>query len=1111
MSDYFAIFAGELRGYIEQLHTQELVVASPTRSGSTLESALEALQRLGHTLAGLGATVDLADVALLGTALEDAMGIALTNELPSPRRVAVPITYLAMHLEARLTHMRAAGRFVPPDAGEIAEAQRIVDLLQLAPFTTSNISPSILASLSDTLPTLTARGSGADGETSAADGATTGTNTADGTTPETSVTDGATSEATSPRLETIALPGYDGREQVRQGRDESRPYNDQGEDVSALPASSAEGEQGSRGAGFPWSRVPVEQGSRGATGRRDDGTTAWSDAMEPPDDIQQIIEGFLQSRLSRSDITFLQAEPPMISDDHLTIFLDEMSDDLRLLRHLLAQVTSMPNSTDALTQMNQVAHKIKGSAFTTGLPSIGGIGDMLETMITALRQGQAALDAEAVRWLIQALDDLEALHARVSATREDDGDIMPLARLHERYAHIMAAAGDDTDDPFDTGPLTVPAPEVAPLSTTTHLSAVAQRPTMRIEARRVGQVMATLSTMQISLIELARLRGEAAGSEQEIERILARVTDLYDRLRAERMIASANGMRGGEVDPAALSAGPRRTPVPPILAQWLAQHRSAPRNGKAPELEYYSEFDVLMAMVGEVISDLRAMHLRLQTALNQTQHQQEYHDFLTDAVQRDVLALRLTPLADIITRVQFAVQTVAHEESKQVEFIAEGDDIALDGDIAAAMLDPLVQVARNAVVHGIETSDERAAAGKVTPAQVRLRAAHDGDGILITISDNGRGINPQRLIASAMLVTTPTGPLLTAERARTLTTAEAFDLMFLSDVSTAVEIRPTAGRGMGLPTVRRAVESVRGNVSFSSTPGEGTTFSFRLPPSLTTARAITVRAGGGDYAVPIRDLRRFVDVSPAQIFTTTDGQVRVRVRDVFDVAYELPVATLAELLGQEVGPTPGTIALVIGSGQQEYAVIVDAIGDERDLIIRPVPRHLRRRSVQGAAITAQGGVVLILDLPNLIAGAVASGQIGQRTPQLAPTPLGQPENYILVVDDSPSIRHGLAAMLHELDYTVETARDGIEAIEHINRAHPRLIILDVEMPHMNGYELLEVLHAYEPYHDLRAIMLTSRATGKYRDYALKLGAVDYLVKPVSSEALHAAIARAWEQ
>jgi chemosensory pili system protein ChpA (sensor histidine kinase/response regulator) len=1028
MSDYFAIFAGELRGYIDQLHAQELVVASPTRSGSTLESALSTLQRLGHTLAGLGATVDLADVALLGAALDDAMTMALSSDLPSPHRVAVPVTYLAMHLEARLNRMHAAGRFLPPDAGEIAEAQRIADLLQIAPFTTSSITSSCMSAL---LPDIASEWR---------NGNTSGVQAGDSATAE-------------------AAPGIEA-------------------EVVADPDATL-----------------------AATSQPDDSS------MAVGGDIQQIIDGFLQSQLSRSDITFLQAEPPVISDDHLTIFLDEMSDDLRVLRHLLAQVTSGTNPADALTQMNQVAHKIKGSAFTAGLPGIGGIGDMLETMITALRQGQAALDAEAARWLIQAIDDLEALHARVSATREDDGDIMPLARLHEHYAHIMASA----DDPHDTGPLTVPAPEMPLMATSPRLSAVAQRPTMRIEARRVAQVMATLSTMQISLIELARLRGEAAGSEQEIERILARVTDLYDRLRAERISATANGMRGGEVDPAALSAGPRRTPIPPILAQWLEQHRSAQRNnGKAPELEYYSEFDVLMAMVGEVISDLRAMHLRLQTALNQTQHQQEYHDFLTDAVQRDVLALRLTPLADLITRVQLAVQAVAHQEGKQVEFIAEGDEIALDGDIAAAMLDPLVQVARNAVVHGIETQDERAAAGKTAPAQVRLRAAHDGDGILITISDNGEGINPQRLIASAMLVTTTTGPLLSPERARTLTTEEAFDLMFLSDVTTAREIRPTAGRGMGLSTVRRAVESVRGSVSVSSTPGEGTTFTFRLPPSLSTARAITVRAGAGSYAVPIRDLRRFVDISPSQIFRTMDGQVRVRVRDVFDAAYELPVATLADLLGQETGPTPGTIALVVARGQQEYAVIVDAIGEERDLIIRPVPRHLRRRSVRGAAITAQGDVVLILDLPDIIAGAVATGKIGQRAPQIAPPPQGQREDYILVVDDSPSIRHGLASMLHELGYTVETARDGIEAIEHINRAHPRLIILDVEMPHMNGYELLEVLHAYEPYQDLRAIMLTSRATGKYRDYALKLGAVDYLVKPVSSEALHAAITQAWD-
>jgi chemosensory pili system protein ChpA (sensor histidine kinase/response regulator) len=976
---YFPIFAGELRGYIAELHQQELVIASPTRTGSPIESALRALQRLGHTLAGLGETVALADVALLGAALDEVMSaLPSIDPLPAARRIAVPVTYLAMHLEARLGRMQTAGDFLPPDAGEQAEAERVTR-----------------------------------------------------------------------RLRDLTLP----------------PAMDPAATISTLSEDAAESYAG---------------------------------------DIQGIIDTFLQSNLSRADISFLQSTPPAIPDDHLQLFSDEMSDDLGVLRQMLAQVTSGGNPSEALTQMSLTAHKLKGAAFMAGLPTIGALSDVLETMLIALRQGQATLNAETVRWLIEACDALEAMQTRLAVTRSEDNDTEALARLHEGYAYLMSqaiAAGDV----HDTAPLATRAEDEAGQTTNPNLSTVAPHPMLRVAARRLEDVMATLGTMQINLIELARLRGDAAGSEQEIARVLARITELYDRLRAERIAAAAHGLHGA-VDPTTSSAGPRRTPVPPVLAEWLEQHRGTPADDQ-PELEYYSEFDVLMAMVGEAVSDLRAMHLRLQTALNQTQRQQEYQDFLTETIQRDVLALRLAPLTDIVARLTLVVQATAHEEGKVVEFVAEGAENTLDSDIIAVLLDPLVQVTRNAVVHGIEPPDERAAAGKTAPARVRFHAATDGDGVVITISDNGRGINPQRLIASAMLVQTPAGPLLSPERARALSLAEAFDLMFLPDVSTAVEIRPNAGRGMGLPTVRRAIESVQGSVSVSSTPGEGTAFTFRLPPSLSSARAVTVRAGAGNYAVPLRDIRRFIAVTSDDLLTTADGVVRARVADESGATAELPAITLAALLEQD-DATPGKTALVVARDHQEYAVIVDDVGDERDLIIRPVPRHLRRRSVRGAAITTTGAALLILDLPDLIAAALAADRFGARPPVLAAPAERRQGDYILVVDDSPSIRHGLGVMLDEMGYATQMARDGFEAIERINVAHPRLIILDVEMPQMNGYELLEVLRAHAPYHDIHAVMLTSRATAQYREHALRLGAVDYLVKPVTSEALHAAIARA---
>ena len=988
---YFPTFAIEVQGYIAALHEQESAVASPTRSGSTVEDTLPQLRRLGHTIASLGATVQLVDFEMLGTCLETVILQMMSGHYPLPRLIAVPITYFTVHLETRLASMTNAGRYLPPDSGEIAEAERIITMLRaLVPDPSSE------------------------------------------------------SHDTQPDLAVII------------------------EDPTQVE--------------------PDERFSA---------------------DIQNIIDAFLQSELSRTDITFLQSPAPLAPPETLQLFTEEMSDDLRQLRRILAEVQVDTAPIAELTAMNEIAHKLKGAAYVVGTQSIGAVCDMVETMLATLRQGQAQLDAVVLRWLIRTFDDLDDLRERVLATGTDDGDTRSLAELHESYARIMSEAAAAASSPSRIPTAQLNGDPAASLASPTPTQSLAMPPsTMRIDVRRLDQLMSTLGTMHINHIEIDRLQQEGVASEREIARAIIRLTDLYDRLRTERVEATLRGLRP-TIDPATLSSGPRRTPLSPALAQWIAQRRQDNDAADQPELDYYSEFDLLMAMIGETISDLRAMHLQLQTALNQTQRQHEYHDYLSEAVQRDVLALRLVPISDLLPRLQLTITSAAQDEGKEVEWLTEGSGIEIDSDIANALVEPLVQLVRNAVVHGIETTNERMSARKFDPARIHFRASYDGDGVKIELSDNGRGINHQRLIASAMIIPSATGTVLSSEQARSITREEAFDLMFLPDVSTAVEIRPIAGRGMGLPSVKRTIESVRGTVSVTSEPEVGTTFTVRVPTTLGTVRGLIIRADTNGYIVPLADVRRTAPISAAMFFTTPDGQVRATVPDMLGTTQDMPIITLADLMSHEEIPTAGQVALIVQIDRTEYAIIVDAIGEERDLIIRRVPKHLRRRGVRGASITAQGEVLLILDLPEMIKAATNTGRIGTQMPRLVPRRVAAKQgDYILVVDDSPSIRHGLRLMLQEAGYLVETARDGIDAIDHITQLHPRLIILDIEMPQMTGYELLEVLHSHAPFQHLRAIMLTSRTASKYREHALDLGAVDYLVKPVGTETLLAAINRA---
>ncbi len=972
---YFPIFAEEMAHHIDELQRQELTLASPTRSGDSLEDALDRVQRLGHALASLGKTVRMTDFALLGATLETVLSQVLTGRYPMPRLIAVPITYVTVHLQARMDRMNAAGRFLAPDLGEMAEAERTAQMIR--------------------------------------------TLVADSDAP-----------ATSPR-------------------EDGAPDD--------TPVFSA--------------------------------------------DIQNIVDAFMQSELSRSAMRFLGSGGPSIEPDLIETLVGEFSDDLGALRQLLAQLGTSAPPQPILTEMSERAHKIKGSAHTAGAHIVGNIGEMMEDLLGMLRQKRISVNDATARWFINAIDTLDTLLTLLATTQSDEGDSEALANLHEGYAIIMATISNVS--PHDTLSMPVLADLRAAPTTPAHSQTAIGG--ARLDVRRLDHLLEALSTLFINHIETGRVHEEALTGEREIERAITRLTQLYDRLRRERIQLVQQGTHAPSPPE---SAAPLNAPP-----RWgTSQPGSAAREGAdaPPDMEQYSEFDLIMAMLGETLSDLRAMDLQLQTALHHTQRQYEYDDYLTTTLQRDLLALRLVPLREVEYRLHLTLRAVAAEEHKTVELSFDLGDVEIDSDIVTVLVEPLTQIVRNAVVHGIETGEDRRDAGKDPLGHIHVRAAMTDEGVTIAISDDGRGISPHKIAASAMMVQGPDGlPLLTEEAARGLSREGAFALMFLPDVSTAVEVRPAAGRGMGLPTVRRAITGVRGTITIDSEPGSGTTFTLHLPITLSTIRSVVVGAEANHYAIPLSDIARTTRVGPNDLFTADDGRAYARLSDLLGGEATLPVVTLADLLDHREIPMRGAHALIVTVEGRDYAVLVDDLGEQRDMVVRRVPRHLRRQGVRGAAINPDGAVLLILDLPRVVAEAIAAGRFGARAPVLAgavpPPPQG---DYLLVVDDSPSMRQGLRQQLQAAGFNVQTARDGLDAIQQITAQLPRLLVLDVEMPQMNGYDVLEVLRAHPPFKGVRAIMLTSRSAARYREHALQLGALDYLIKPVTGEGLVAAITRA---
>jgi chemotaxis protein histidine kinase CheA len=838
-------------------------------------------------------------------------------------------------------------------------------------------------------------------------------------------------------------------------------------------------------------------------------TTAIHRAIASPLDLSATLAAF--SPQQQADIEmFLHAElsdcgaSPMsdqdqeqeldreeVSPEIIGLFVSEMDETLEQMQVQVQALATTTEPVELIGLISEQAHKLKGAAATIHMHASSTICDMMMFLCKALIQRRIPLNNGVRLWLNTCVSQLGVLRAQImdTQTEGDTTDLIEQLRIGYQRLFMAAPTRPRSLPPRDEEP--PPRPSATGESDGVSHATGSHR--AEVDVRRLDQIMRLLNNVLIHCIEVKRLQKQTVASNDELGRVIMRVTDLYDRLRAERADVTPLPPELRPVAPVSHRSGlPRPQSVAPFIV-----------NGEQVELEHWSEFDHLMAMIGEAISDLRSLHLSLQMALTQIGNHRNQHDFLVETVQRDLMDLRMAPFSEMVMQLKTVAEATAQIEHKDVDFIVEGEEHELDRDIGAMIKEPLRVLVRNAIAHGIETSDERAEAGKLEPARVTMSVAYAGNALAIDVTDNGRGVSPQRIAAPLI-----TKGRMTAEQARTLTVAQACELLFQRDLNDARKVRATAGHGVGLPSARRIVESIGGQLTATSVPGAGTTFHLRVPITLSALHAMAIHVGNNGFAIPTSDIQFTTLVKPESIRPTPNG-ARATITDLVNNEMEVPLITLADLLDHPEIPTVGTTAIIVTVQHERYAVVVDQIGDESDMVVRKVPHHMRRRGVRGATITRTGEVLLILSLPEMIESAVETGRFGKRAPAIAQPPPEQPQgDYILVVDDSLSIRRGVEHSLRQAGYTVMLARDGVEAIEQMTRARPRLVILDIEMPQLNGYEVLEVLRTHEPFRDVRAIVLTSRAAQRYRRQAEALGAAGYLAKPCPAETLLEAVKQA---
>ncbi len=444
-----------------------------------------------------------------------------------------------------------------------------------------------------------------------------------------------------------------------------------------------------------------------------------------------------------------------------------------------------------------------------------------------------------------------------------------------------------------------------------------------------------------------------------------------------------------------------------------------------------------------------------------------------------------------------------------------GSDTELDNNIIQQISDPLVHLLRNSVAHGIEFPNERKASGKSDTGRVTLRAYHRGNHIYIEVEDDGRGIDYDRVRQAAI-----ERGLVSPETADRLTERDLREMIFHPGFSTAATKTELAGRGVGLDVVRANLNTLNGEIEIHSTPGQGTKFTLKVPLTLIISPALFVRCGTANFALPlpvVEEIRRI----RADEIEDVGGKLLTKVRDVVT-----EVVRLDTHLGlPTLEPINGYFRMVVANvDNRQVGLIVEEVLGKDEIVIKSLGEYLRRvKLFPGTTIAPDGSLILLIDLNRMVASepherralqasasaarifAPGSAAVAKGTIPSEAIDRVQHERVVVVADDSISVRKFVGRMLEKNGYRVQLASDGLEAAELIAQHGCHLVITDLEMPRMTGYELMAQLRQSPTTRRIPVMVVTSRAGAKHRDRAMKEGAVAFLTKPVQEDQLIAAV------
>ena len=776
----------------------------------------------------------------------------------------------------------------------------------------------------------------------------------------------------------------------------------------------------------------------------------------------------------------------------LPIFLEEAAELVPQLGQQLRAWASQPGNLRNAQALQRTLHTLKGSARMAGAMALGQVTHSMETrienslslpMIPPTIMDGLVSSYDRVNLLFEALRGGASLEATAPTADHADaaaidgvGEETPAASPGEVAATAEAGVAAVVPPAAAAGAVALAnQPGLPPAQAAASAAAEdVQRAMLRVRADLIDRLVNEAG-------EVAIARSRIEGEMRAVKSSLRDLTESVNRLR-------------GQLREIELAAD---------LQMQSRQREAEVKNETFDPLEFdrFTRFQEVTRMMAESVNDVATVQQNLFKNVDDADLAVLAQARLTRDLQGDLMRVRMVPFNNVAERLHRVVRQTAKELGKRANLDIRGVRIEIDRAVLERMVGPFEHLLRNAVAHGVEAPATRVAAGKQEIGQIALTARQEGNEFILVLEDDGRGLDLAKIRERAIAA-----GLLRAGDAPA--DAQVAEFIFAPGFSTADEISAISGRGIGMDVVRSEVVALGGRIDTEFTAGRGTRFTIALPLTLAVTQVVLVRAGPHLYAIPsvtVEQVRQTRAQDLEQAYAA--GGVRWQERD-------YPLFYLPRLLGEAGQQAPAqrfTPLLLVRSGTQRAAIQVDTLVANQEVVVKNIgPQLARVTGIGGATVLGNGDIVLILNPVPLALQAVSSGiarsgvvleadaEGGANAPgHLLPPPAP----LVMVVDDSLTVRKITSRLLARENYQVLTARDGVDALEQLQGVRPDIMLVDIEMPRMDGFDLTRNVRADAALKHIPIIMITSRTAEKHRKYALEVGVNAFLGKPFQEDEL----------